>query len=229
MQKRLSLHTHCARFYAMRALLEIAGFSCIFFALPHLPFTVLITLTFTTPLIGTVFAVWLLHEVMSWRKIIGLCIGFIGIITVTNPTSGEFTLWYLLPVVAACFFALCGVLIRYMARTEPPTRIAARTLMLMAVFSLPLAASHWQTPFMAHIPYFIGLALLVAAVQFAVGNALQKIELTVAHPFMFLNLIWSSLIAWLVFNESLAISTMIGACIIIAGVVVSAWHKLHMH
>jgi drug/metabolite transporter (DMT)-like permease len=221
----LSLTTHCPRYYVLRALLEIAGFSCIFFALPHLPFTVLITLTFTTPLIGGVFAVWLLHEDMNWRKISGLVIGFVGIVTVTNPTSASFDWWYMLPVVAACFFALCGVLIRLMARTDPPTRIAARTLILMALFSLPLAIFYWQVPLMAHLPYFIGLAVLVAAVQYSVGNALQKIELSLAHPFMFLNLIWSSLIGWVVFNESLAVSTMSGACIIIAGVVVSAWQK----
>ncbi len=209
--------------YSVRAILEITGFMCMFFALAKIPFAVLVTLTFTTPLIGTIFAVYMLGEKINQQKIIGLMVGFIGIISVTNPFGAEFQLAYLLPMLAACCFALCGVTIRLLAKTEPPSRIAARTLVMMALFSAPFAATQARLPDVSHLPYFALMAILVAAVQFSVGNALQKIELSVAHPFMFLNLIWSSTFAWLLFDEKIASTTVIGAIIIIIGIIINAY------
>jgi drug/metabolite transporter (DMT)-like permease len=162
---------------------------------------------------------------MNAQKIIGLCVGFAGIIVVSNPLGANFSTTYFLPILAACCFAMCGVLIRIMSRTEPPTRIAARTLAMMALLSSPLALTEMKIPEIAHLPYFLSIAALVAAVQFSVGNALQKIELSVAHPFMFLNLIWSSSFAWLLFDEKIDQTTIIGATIIIAGIVINTYNR----
>jgi drug/metabolite transporter (DMT)-like permease len=224
MKGRMSFATTRAKLYNIRALLEIGGFVFMFFALSQIPFAVLVSITFTTPLIGTIFAVYMLGENMNAQKIIGLVVGFVGIIVVSNPFGAKFSMAYLLPVLAACCFAMCGVLIRIMSRTEPPTRIAARTLAMMALFSLPLALTEMRLPDANHLPYFLAIAGLVALVQFAVGNALQKIELTVAHPFMFLNLIWSSSFAWLLFDEKIDIITIFGAIIIIVGIVINSYN-----
>jgi drug/metabolite transporter (DMT)-like permease len=95
---------------------------------------------------------------------------------------------------------------------------------MMALFSTPLALTEMRLPDANHLPYFLAIAGLVALVQFAVGNALQKIELTVAHPFMFLNLIWSSSFAWLLFDEKIDIITILGAIIIIVGIVINSYN-----
>ena len=87
----------------------------------------------------------------------------------------------------------------------------------MALFSLPMAIYFWKTPSILHAPYLMGLALLVASVQFCVGKALHYIELTDAQPYMFLSLIWSSLIGYYMFGEPLSVHTFAGAtCIIVA-------------
>jgi drug/metabolite transporter (DMT)-like permease len=219
---KLTLKTQKSGLYNIRALLEIGGFACVFFSLPHIPFAVLVSITFATPLIGTVMAVYILKEQMNKIKTLSLIVGFLGILVVTNPFGAGFKLVYLLPLLGSFCFALCGVLIRIMGRTETPTRVAARTLIVMAAFSLPLASMEWQQPILDHLGLFGLLALMVALVQFSVGNALQKIPLTIAHPFMFLNLIWSSLFGWIIFDETLSMQTIIGATIIVLGVIINA-------
>lgn len=219
---KLTLKTEKPSLYKVRALLEIGGFACVFFSLPHIPFAVLVSITFATPLIGTVMAVYILKEQMNKIKTFSLMVGFVGILIVTNPFGAGFKLVYFLPLIGSFCFALCGVLIRIMGRTEPPIRVAARTLIMMALFSLPLASINWQQPILEHFGFFGLLALMVALVQFSVGNALQKIPLTIAHPFMFLNLIWSSLFGWLIFGEGLSMQTIIGASVIVLGVIINA-------
>jgi drug/metabolite transporter (DMT)-like permease len=86
------------------------------------------------------------------------------------------------------------------------------------LWTFPMAIPHWQTPSTTHIPYLMLLAVMAGAVQFCVGNALKHIKLTTAQPFMFLNLIWSALLGWLVFHEQVAFATILGAAFIIAGI-----------
>jgi drug/metabolite transporter (DMT)-like permease len=219
----LTLRTAKPALYNCRALLEIGGFSCVFFSLAHIPFAVLVSITFATPIIGTIMAVYILKEQMSKAKSLSLIVGFAGILIITNPFGEKFKLIYFLPLVSAFCFALCGVMLRIMGRTEPPMRVASRTLLIMSALTFPLAVLYWQQPELHHLPFFILMGLMVAMVQFAVGNALQKIPLTIAHPFVFLNLIWSALFGWLFFAESLSWQTMAGATIIVLGVAINAW------
>ncbi len=219
------LHTKRVKLYATRAVLEVSAFSLVFLSLTLLPFAMFTTLTFTTPIIASFAAVYLLGEHMTPRKWIGLLMGFSGIIIVANPSSESTTLAVLLPVAASVCFAGCGVSIRKLAHSEPPARIAFITLSMMAVVSFPLALPFWQSPSVAHIPYLLILASLVAAVQFCVGQALQRVELSVAQPLLFLNLIWSIILGYLLFGEQVQLTTMLGACCIVAGVIYSVRQK----
>jgi drug/metabolite transporter (DMT)-like permease len=210
------------KLYGLRSVLEVGGFTLTFFAITLIPFATFTTLMFTVPLIGAVAAVLFLGEHMTPQKWVGLALGFVGIVVVSKPDFSIAQWDLLLPLGASLCFALCGVLIRKMTlRSEPPKRIAFLTLSLMALLTLPLALSHWQTPSATHVPYLILLALMAGAVQFCVGNALKYIKLTTAQPFMFLNLLWSVALGWWLFEESVAWETVLGAAFIFAGILVS--------
>lgn len=211
--------------YAFRGVMEVVGFSLIFYSLSVLPFAVVTVLSFVTPAFGALAAIVFLKEKMTTPKWVGMIAGFVGVLIVAQPGSEDIGWEVILPVAAAAAFALCIVCIRILTRTEPPSRIAFVTLGLMACFSLPLAVPHWQMPELSHVPWLITLALQVAAVQYSVGKALQKIDLTTSQPFMFLGLIWSSIIGYFLFGEVVDQYTVLGAVIIVAGIVYSVRRK----
>ncbi|TAE84280.1 MAG: DMT family transporter [Alphaproteobacteria bacterium] len=211
---------------ALRSFLEVVAFTAVFFAVTLLPFAMFTTLTFTSPLIGAVMAVYWLGERMTKPKIIGLIMGFIGIIIVSNPSSEGMNWAIFLPLFAAVCFSGCGVLIRKLAATEHSSCIAVCTLLGMAILSLPLALTHWQSITWEHAPYIALLAVMVGVVQFCVGHALGKIELTLAQPLIFLNLITSSLLGWLIFDETVTSNIWLGAFCIIAGIIYSLRRKI---
>lgn len=210
--------------YLVRGFCEVVAFSCIFYALSRMPFAMLTVLSFIMPIFGSFAAIWFLGEQMNKRKWIGLGLGFLGICIIANPDTSNVGWAVLLPIASAAIFSICVVCIRSLAQTDPPARVAFVTLVLMATFSLPLAATHWQTPALAHIPWLLVLAAQVASVQLCAGKALQKIDLTTAQPFMFLNLIWASIVGYLLFDEIVSWTTALGAVIIICGIVYSVRH-----
>ncbi len=216
--------TPVPRLYLLRSALEVTGFTLSFYALQShsLPLAMFTTLMFTIPIIGSVAAVWFLGEVMTLHKWLGLFLGFVGILIVAHPDTYSLPKEVILPLLASVCFAFCGVCIRTMAtHEEPPQRIAFLTLSLMACITTPLAITHWQTPAVNHLPYLALLAVMAGTVQFCVGSGLKRIKLTTAQPLMFLNLIWSSLLGWIVFGEPVAFATFIGAFFIIGGILVS--------
>jgi drug/metabolite transporter (DMT)-like permease len=228
MREKGAFYTSYPKLYAMRSVLEVTGFTLTFFAITLIPFAMLTTMMFTVPLIGAVAAVFLLGEHMTPQKWLGLLLGFVGIVVVSQPDLQVAHWELLLPLFASLCFALCGVLIRKMALcTEPPKRIAFLTLSLMAVITLPLALQHWQTPTLSHLPYLMLLAIMAGAVQFCVGNALKYIKLTTAQPFMFLNLLWSAGLGWLLFEERVAWATILGAVFIFAGIIINVRGSSH--
>ena len=217
-------YTPVPRFYLMRSALEVAGFSFSFYALQlkSLPFSMFTTLMFTTPIIGSVAAVWCLGELMTRHKWLGLLMGFTGILIVAHPDTYAIPKGIILPLLASLCFAFCAVCIRTMSlHGEPPQRIAFLTLTLMALITFPLALAHWQTPTLAHIPYLALLAVMAGIVQFCVGSGLKRIKLTTAQPLMFLNLIWSSLLGWILFGEQVAFTTVLGGICIVGGILLS--------
>lgn len=210
-----------SRLYVLRGLLEVAAFSLLFYAVTMMPFATFTSLTFITPVIASVMAVLLLGEQMTMRKWIGLALGFIGILIIARPDAATFNWGVVMILGAATGFSCCGVIIRTLAQDEPPSRIAFGTLCMMALFSLPLAVTHWQMPVIAHLPFLAILGLGSATCQFCVGKALQKLNLTTVQPLSFLALIWSSIVGYIWFGESVAWSAVIGAVCIISGVIYS--------
>ncbi len=213
------------KIYVLRGIMEVVGFSLIFYSLSKLPFAMVTVLSFVTPAFGALAAIVFLKEKMTRPKWVGMITGFTGVLIVAQPGGNNVGWEVVLPVCAAAAFAICVVCIRFLTRSEPPARIACVTLALMACFSFPLALHNWQMPELSHLPWLIVLALQVAAVQYCVGKALQKIDLTTAQPLMFLNLIWSSIIGYFLFGELVNRFTVLGAVIIIAGIVYSVRRK----
>jgi drug/metabolite transporter (DMT)-like permease len=213
------------KLYIIRGTMEVVGFSLIFYSLSQLPFAMVTVLSFVTPVFSALAAMFFLKEHMTAQKWVGMILGFSGVLVVVRPGGSNIGWEALFPIAAAAAFAVCVVCIRLMARTEPPVRIACVTLAIMACISLPLALPYWKMPALSHAPWFIILALQVAAVQYSIGKALQKIDLTIAQPLMFLNLIWSSAIGYFLFNEMVNHYTVIGAMIIITGIVYSIRRK----
>ncbi len=214
--------TERPRLYIARGVLEVIGFTLIFTAVTMMPFAMFTVLTFITPVIASLVAVRFLGEEMTARKWIGLALGFTGVVIVSRPEAMEaFNLGVLLIIGAAFCFAFCAITIRSLARTEPPSRIAFVTLVLMALFSLPLAIPNWQTPTLEHVPYLALLAIGAAGAQFCVGMALQRVDVTTVQPIGFLTLIWSSVIGFLWFDEVVEWATIIGAVCIVAGITYS--------
>ncbi|MFO1241717.1 MAG: DMT family transporter [Rickettsiales bacterium] len=214
--KRTELKTDKMRLFTTRSILEFTAFSVAFYAVGKLPFPTFTALSFTSPLFASIFAIFILKEDNTVHRWIALLIGFIGVLIMTKPGSDTFQYMTMLVLAAACCFALCSVTIKKLTRTEPPMRVAFYMVFLTACISAPFAVYYWQPIPLALWPKLALMGMLVASVQYTVSRALSMGEVTAILPVTYVNLLWSSIYAYILFNETITLIVILGGGLIVA-------------
>ncbi len=217
---RFSLGQQKRRFM-VRSLLETIGFTLFFLVMAIVPLPMLAALAFVTPLMVSVLAIIRLGERPHWQNYVALLLGSIGVIVIAQPGSGQFGLGVMLMLGASFCFANCGILIRKMMQTEHPAQITFVMLWLTALATLPCALYFWQEVALAHLPFLLGLGAAVALQQYAVTKAFTGAAITTVLPFSFLNLLFTSLLAAMLFDEIIQFWTLVGGGMILGAALLS--------
>ncbi len=87
---KLTVKTDRTKLYFLRSALEFVAFSLLFFGLTLMPLPVHTSLSFTSPLFGSIAAIIFLREPNSLHRWIALGIGFVGVLVITRPGVTDF-------------------------------------------------------------------------------------------------------------------------------------------
>ncbi len=101
-----------------------AGFMCgaylsFYAALPLLPLSKAAAGFFTGPLIITLLAALILGERIGPRRILAIIAGFAGVVFIIRPGAEGWSPVALLPVLAACFYAIGIIITRWRCQEDP--------------------------------------------------------------------------------------------------------------
>lgn len=187
-----------------------------FWSITRLPLALVLTLTFVGPLAVPFMAALYLKEAVQPRYVAAGGIGFIGVL-VTAGGMPDLSAGQLLAVAAAVLAAILygasAVIMRSRAAADGATAI---TLVAAVVPML------WLSPFAvgASVPPLPDLALMMATglagnigVQL-MARGYVHLEAQVSAVLEYSALPWAALLGWLVFDEAVSATTLLGAAII---------------
>lgn len=229
-----SLRLHHPGYHVLRGLLMFIAFMAFYIGLAEISLTMATALFFTAPFFITLLSIPLLGERVGPRRFLGILIGFIGVLVVLRPDTEQFSLVALLPIMAAFFYALCQVLVRYARMTAPASIMSLYASIAFALLAPvmgwvlsgadPLQATTpsektmllpWSMPgpFDMMLLTFTGLtsALGFMFMSYAYKNA-QASRLA---PFEYVMIIWVTLLSYLVWTEIPDLATVTGIGIIV--------------
>ena len=235
-----TLKMHHPGYHVLRGLLMFIAFMAFYIALAEISLTTATALFFTAPFFITLLSIPMLGERVGIRRFIGILSGFIGVLIVLRPDTEQFSLVALLPVMAAFFYALCQVLVRYARMTAP-----ASIMSLYASISFALLAPimGWilsgAEPLQAMTPSektlllpwslpngFDMLLLTFTGATSALGfmfmsYAYKHAQASRLAPFEYIMIVWVTLLSYLVWAEVPDLATMTGiGLIILSGIYV---------
>jgi len=205
---------------------SLIAFATLFFfsGLAYLPLADAIAIFFIEPLLVTLLSALFFKEVIHWRRISAISLGFVGALIIIRPTFGEVGFAALYPVAAAFCFSFYIVLTRKLVRHEDPIRLQFFAgIFGCLVMSIALAygtaqgvailTAAWPTtdPWL-----LLGLLGLIATVcHMLVVYAYRLASIGILAPFQYVEIIGATILGLIIFDEFPDTVTWVGVAIIV--------------
>ncbi len=209
------------RAHALRGFV-IAGCATTFFwALTVLPLAEAVTLSFIYPLIVP-FAAWIgLSERVKAQSLIAAVVGFAGVVVATQGAppveqSPQHALGVTAVLVSAGLFSIAMVLLRQRAQTDGAPIVGLMTSLIPAFIVAGPAIALAPPPNWSDWPLFLLMGALAAVFMYLMARAYAKAEAQILAPIHYIELIWATVLGFIVFHETPRIQIFLGAALIIA-------------
>jgi drug/metabolite transporter (DMT)-like permease len=195
-----------------------------FSAFRYLQLDQAMSIVFSTPFLVAALAGPILGEWIGWRRWIAICVGFTGVLVVTQPTNPSMHYAVLLSFGAALSLAFYAIMTRMLARTDSnETTLFYSNMVGAAVMSL-IVPFVWSTP---SDPVVIFLMVVCGAFgtfgHYFLIIAHRYTPASILAPFIYTQLIWATTLGYLVFSDIPGPATLLGAGIVI----VSGLYLIH--
>jgi drug/metabolite transporter (DMT)-like permease len=224
-----AMRTERLRFQLMRGAALLASSLIFITALRFLPVAEASATGFVAPLLVTALSIVFLNETVGVRRWIATAVGLAGVLIILRPGSSAFHPVALLPVVSALAWAATLVMTRLASGREAAiTTMTYSSLVGVAVLSalVPLV---WVTPTWHDILFGLLVGLASTMGQWIVVLAFRYAGASVLAPFSYVQLVWASLLGFLVFGEVPDAWTVTGAIVIVASGLYTAHRERVRH
>jgi S-adenosylmethionine uptake transporter len=190
-----------------------------FYAVNSLPLSEAVSLSFLTPIVTTIASMIFLKEKVSKNIFLASFISFVGVIIILRPGFHKFDEGYIFSFCSIIFWTISNLIVKTMTKTDKPQTIVAHMTFFMFIFSMPFALPYLAPlNFTAFIEFFI-LGIISNMSYKLIAEAYSKNDLSILQPFDFSRLIFTSLVAYFIFDEKLDIWVFVGSLIILFGLI----------
>lgn len=222
---RAAVHTRYPLLQVLRGVLLVAEVSVMVVAFVKLGLIETHAVFTSYPLLVAALSGPVLGEKVGWRRWAAVGIGFVGVLIILQPGVGVFSPWALLPLSAALMFALYGLLTRYVARGDAASVSFFWTGVVGAVAITPLGLWHWEVMSGADWVWMSALCCTAMIGHWLLIKAYDVAEASAVQPFAYLQLVWSSVLAVVLFNEVLRHNVALGAVLVVAAGLFTLWRQ----
>lgn len=206
-----------------RATLLLGSTLCNFGAISFLPLAEVKAISFVSPLLVTVFAVWLLKESVSVSRWVAILVGFGGTLFIVRPGSAMLNPAALLALGSAFCYSLYQIMTRRISGGDDPITTLFYTGLVGSVFMTFMLPHTWRMPDWHHLPFFLLLGAAGMLGHLLLIKALEIERASALSPFGYTQLLWISVSGFLVFGDVPDLHSVIGMGIIVSSGLYVAW------
>ena len=198
----------------IRALLLMGSTLLYFTALSGLPLATAKSISFVSPLLVTIFALWFLKEHVSLGRWIAVVVGLLGVLLVISP-SGKFDWYFGLPLMAAVCYSLYQIMTRRFSATEHPVTTLFYTGFVGSIVISLIVPVFWVAPQIRDLPLFLFLGFAGAFGHFMLIKAMELEDASFLSPLTYVQLIWVTLLGYFAFDHLPTNVAFVGMAIIV--------------
>jgi drug/metabolite transporter (DMT)-like permease len=171
---------------------------------------------FVSPLFVTALSIVFLGEKVGVRRWIATGVGLLGVIVILRPGSGAFHPAAFFPIVSALAWASTLIMTRMLSGSERAVTTMTYSSIAGVCILTALVPLVWVVPSGHDVLFGILIGVASTAGQWIVVLAFRYADASVLAPFSYTQLLWVSILGFLIFGEIPDIWTVTGAAFIVA-------------
>ena len=169
-----------------------------------------------SPVLITLGAFLFLREQIGPRRVIGILVSLLGALIIIRPGSGVFTIYAILPLGAAIFYSTYSLATRFVGTDESPWTSLFYSAIFGAICYSIYIVFHWNPMSNNALLLTIIIGLFGTAGHICLIRALTLGEASLVAPFIYTNLLFTTIWGVVLFGNFPDFWTVAGALIIVA-------------
>jgi drug/metabolite transporter (DMT)-like permease len=211
----------------LRGLLLVMSTVFFYFALRYLPLAEAAAISFVGPVLTTLLAGPMLGDRVTARQWIAVCLGFVGVMVIMRPGGGVLSLPAVFPLATAILFSVYQIITRKLSGREHPYTTLFYTALVGAVVTSAVAPFNWVTPNWVQAGLMVCVGVLGGTGHLLLIRAMEYASPSMLAPYIYSQLVWSTLLAYLVFGDFPGTVSLLGMLVIVAaGLLAVNWNQM---
>jgi len=169
-----------------------------------------------SPVLITLGAFLFLREQIGPRRVIGILVSLLGALIIIRPGSGVFTIYAILPLGAAIFYSTYSLATRFVGTDESPWTSLFYSAIFGALCYSIYIVFHWNPMSNNALLLTIVIGLFGTAGHVCLIRALTLGEASLVAPFIYTNLLFTTIWGFVLFGNFPDFWAIAGAFIIVA-------------
>jgi len=217
-----------------RGLMFFFGYSAFYFAQSKMPIATMTVLFLVSPFFITLTSIYFFKSQVGYRRWISILIGFVGVVLICQPETGQFNFYYLIPIIVALSYAFSIIIVKKTADRDTLYQQMILTYLIMGLLSgitgLLFGDGRFDTAENSEVAFIVRswqfveiestFKLFAISVLGSVGllvlmGAYRVADPAVISPYEYSLLIWMILLGYLVWGDVPSFNIAIGMVLIV--------------
>ncbi|MDC1419815.1 DMT family transporter [Euryarchaeota archaeon] len=199
----------------LRCLSGLIAMILYFSALARIPIGQAVTLQYTAPLFVALLSGRIIREKVSPSIFILLILSFFGIILIISPTTEKIEPDAFLALGSGFFAALAYIFVRKLRQTDSPASVVFWFALFSIIGSVIQAAPDLNSLTPKILLALVGVGIGAGGGQIGITMAYHKANAAWVSAFSYLTVIIATFYGYLIFDETLTITNIIGGIMIV--------------
>ena len=217
-----------------RGLMFFFGYSAFYFSQSKMPIATMTVLFLVSPFFITLTSIYFFKSQVGYRRWISILIGFVGVVLICQPETGQFNFYYLIPIIVALSYAFSVIIVKKTADRDTLYQQMILTYLIMGLLSgitgLLFGDGRFDTAENSEVAFIVRswqfvdtestFKLFTISVLGSVGllvlmGAYRVADPAVISPYEYSLLIWMVLLGYLVWGDVPSFNIAIGMVLIV--------------
>ena len=217
-----------------RGLMFFFGYSAFYFAQSKMPIATMTVLFLVSPFFITLTSIYFFKSQVGYRRWISILIGFVGVVLICQPETGQFNFYYLIPIIVALSYAFSIIIVKKTADRDTVYQQTILAYLIMGLLSgitgLLFGDGRFDTAENSEVAFIVRswqfvdiqstFKLFTISVLGSIGllilmQAYRVADPAVISPYEYSLLIWMILLGYLVWGDVPSFNIAIGMVLIV--------------